>query len=111
VAQATPFFERPVPDAAAREALAKPEARACLAALHAQLPDSRSLSTAEAQALLASAATAAAVKKGVVMKSLRAALLGSLQGPDLQASWQLLHQIGEDRERLAGVVASPDGEA
>jgi glutamyl-tRNA synthetase len=39
------------------------------------------------------------------MKSLRAALLGSLQGPDLLASWQLLHQIGEDRQRLAAALS------
>jgi glutamyl-tRNA synthetase len=105
VAQAMPFFERPVPDDPAREALAKPEARACLEALAAHLPDSPSLRTAEAQELLASAAAAAAVKKGVVMKSLRAALLGSLQGPDLLASWQLLHQIGEDRQRLQAALS------
>ncbi|MFN9546583.1 MAG: glutamate--tRNA ligase [Cyanobacteriota bacterium] len=100
VAQAAPFFETPVPDAQASEALAKPAAQACLAALKSHLPDSPSLTTPEAQELLAAAAAAAGVKKGVVMKSLRAALLGSLQGPDLIASWRLLHQIGEDRRRL-----------
>ncbi|MFN9643681.1 MAG: glutamate--tRNA ligase [Cyanobacteriota bacterium] len=104
VDQATPFFVRPVPDDQAREVLAKPEAQACLKALSAHLPDSAALATAEAQELLASAAVAATVKKGVVMKSLRAALLGSLQGPDLLASWQLLHQVGEDRERLLAAV-------
>ena len=46
------------------------------------------------------AATAAEVKKGVIMKSLRAALLGSLQGPDLLATWLLLHRSGEDRARI-----------
>jgi glutamyl-tRNA synthetase len=104
VAQAAPFFERPVPDDQAREALAKPEARACLEALNAHWPDSPILSPSEAQQLLVSAAANAAVKKGVVMKSLRAALLGTLQGPDLVATWQLLHQIGEDRERLERAV-------
>jgi glutamyl-tRNA synthetase len=44
------------------------------------------------------------VKKGVLMKSLRAALLGSLQGPDLISSWRLLHALGEDRPRLAAVA-------
>jgi glutamyl-tRNA synthetase len=39
-----------------------------------------------------------------MMKSLRAALLGSLQGPDLLISWQLLHQIGEDQKRLAAAL-------
>ncbi|MFN9629094.1 MAG: glutamate--tRNA ligase [Cyanobacteriota bacterium] len=104
VSQAEPFFTQPVPDASARDALAKPDAQACLAALQAQLPDSPTLDTAEAQALLAAAATTAGVKKGVVMKSLRAALLGSLQGPDLLASWQLLHRSGDDRGRLAAAL-------
>jgi len=40
------------------------------------------------------------------MKSLRAALLGSLQGPDLLASWQLLHHIGEDQERVATALSA-----
>ena len=46
------------------------------------------------------AAKAAGVKKGVVMKSLRAALLGRLQGPDLITTWSLLARIGEDLPRL-----------
>jgi glutamyl-tRNA synthetase len=45
------------------------------------------------------------VKKGVLMKSLRAALLGSLQGPDLISSWRLLHALGEDRSRLPSARA------
>ncbi len=40
------------------------------------------------------------LKKGVVMKSLRAALTGSLQGPDLVQSWLLLSQKGLDRDRF-----------
>ncbi|MBD1842055.1 glutamate--tRNA ligase [Cyanobacteria bacterium FACHB-63] len=40
------------------------------------------------------------LKKGVVMKSLRAALTGALQGPDLVQSWLLLNQKGHDRERF-----------
>jgi glutamyl-tRNA synthetase len=107
VEQATPFFTAPLPDEQACAVLAQPEARACLSALQGQLPSNPTLPTPEAQALLTTAATSAGVKKGVVMKSLRAALLGSLQGPDLLASWQLLHQIGEDRRRLERVVAAP----
>ena len=100
VAQAAPFFETPLPDAQAMEVLAKPDTRACLEALSTHLPNTANLPAAEAQDLLTTVAAAAGVKKGVVMKSLRAALLGSLQGPDLVATWQLLHQIGEDRRRL-----------
>ncbi|WP_316427482.1 hypothetical protein [Leptolyngbya boryana] len=34
------------------------------------------------------------------MKSLRAALTGALQGPDLVQSWLLLNQKGLDRSRF-----------
>jgi glutamyl-tRNA synthetase len=105
--QARPFLITPEPNDQARAVLATPDAQACLSALQAQLPSDPTLPTPEAQALLAAAAASAGVKKGVVMKSLRAALLGSLQGPDLLASWQLLHQIGEDRRRLERVVVAP----
>lgn len=40
------------------------------------------------------------VKKGLVMKSLRAALMGELHGPDLIQSWLLLNQKGWDKLRL-----------
>ena len=43
---------------------------------------------------------AAGVKKGVLMKTLRAALLGSLQGPDLLTTWLLLQPSGEARGRI-----------
>ena len=38
------------------------------------------------------------------MKSLRAALLGSLQGPDLMTTWLLLHQLGDDLPRLKRAI-------
>ncbi|MBK1987523.1 glutamate--tRNA ligase [Sphaerospermopsis aphanizomenoides BCCUSP55] len=40
------------------------------------------------------------VKKGLVMRSLRAALTGDVHGPDLIQSWLLLNQIGLDKQRL-----------
>lgn len=40
------------------------------------------------------------LKKGLVMKTLRAALTGALQGPDLVQSWLLLNQRGWDKLRL-----------
>ncbi|MCX5963130.1 MAG: glutamate--tRNA ligase [Cyanobacteria bacterium] len=45
------------------------------------------------------------VKKGLVMKSLRAGLTGSLHGPDLIQSWLLLNAKGWDKTRLAGAIA------
>jgi glutamyl-tRNA synthetase len=46
------------------------------------------------------------VKKGLVMKSLRAALMGELHGPDLMQSWLLLNHKGWDISRLQQAVNS-----
>ena len=40
------------------------------------------------------------VKKGLIMRSLRAALMGDMQGPDLVESWVILHRRGFDQQRL-----------
>ncbi|EAQ74694.1 MULTISPECIES: glutamate--tRNA ligase [unclassified Synechococcus] len=110
VEQARPFFERPEPDAGARQQLGIDGAIAALTAVLERLEasdstDSPDLSVEQAKSLLAEAAVAAGVKKGVLMKSLRAGLLGSLQGPDLITTWRLLHASGEDRTRLMLAVA------
>lgn len=66
--------------------------------------------TAEAaQALIQTAVKAANVKKGLVMRSLRAALTGDMQGPDLLQSWLLLNPHGIDRERLTSAIAVAQG--
>ena len=71
------------------------------AALLPLLPDqATSLDADTARGLLDQAVAAAGVRKGVLMKSLRAALLGRLQGPDLVDTWLLLHPLGEDRSRI-----------
>ncbi len=104
VEHATPFFSRPSIDEGARQQLDQAGAREVLAALLERLEDGP-LDGDSAQALLSAAAGAAGVKKGVVMKSLRAALLGSLQGPDLITTWLLLHRCAEDRPRLQAALA------
>ncbi len=103
VDQAGPFFETPKPDEAALALRADAGSRAALGALLEQLPEDP-LDAETAQGLLAEAATAAGVKKGVLMKGLRAALLGSLKGPDLLTTWLLLHRLGSDRERIAAAL-------
>ncbi len=103
VEQAAPFFERPELNEAAQTQLDQTGARPALAALAAALeqhPVDAGFDATSAQALLSEAVAATGVKKGVLMKSLRAALLGSLQGPDLQETWLLLHRIGEDLGRI-----------
>lgn len=44
------------------------------------------------------------VKKGLVMKSLRAAMTGDLRGHDLMQSWLIFHQKGLDTLRLQEAV-------
>jgi glutamyl-tRNA synthetase len=103
VEQARPFFETPELDEAARAQLELDGARTGLAALHTALeqrPADAVLDSAAAQQLLGEALATAGIKKGLLMKSLRAALLGSLQGPDLQDTWLLLHRLGEDSNRI-----------
>ncbi|MGB7247518.1 MAG: glutamate--tRNA ligase [Phormidesmis sp.] len=55
---------------------------------------------ADAKGLINQVTKAAGVKKGVVMRSLRAALMGDMQGPDLVESWLILHCQGFDQQRL-----------
>ena len=102
VDQAAPFFERPNLQDDAQEQLAVDGAKAALASLIQQLESETwdGSDSDQAKAWLGDAAKAAGVKKGVVMKSLRAALLGRLQGPDLITTWSLLARIGEDLPRL-----------
>ena len=40
------------------------------------------------------------VKKGILMKSLRVAFFGCLNGPDLIESWVLISEKGEDIPRI-----------
>ena len=100
VEQARPFFERPELSDGAVQQLASDGARPALQALLERLPAGALSSSEQAQALLGEAVAAAGVKKGVLMKSLRAALLGSLQGPDLLSTWLLLQPSGEAAARI-----------
>ncbi|MEB3352771.1 MAG: glutamate--tRNA ligase [Cyanobacteriota bacterium] len=103
VEQAIPFFITPTLNEAAETQLAAEGAKPALTALAEALKSRDAgapLSVDQAQALLGEAATTAGVKKGVIMKSLRAALLGSLQGPDLLTTWLLLQRSGDALPRI-----------
>ncbi len=58
------------------------------------------LSAEDAQQIITTVTKEKNVKKGLVMRSLRAALTGDVHGPDLIQSWVLLHQQGQDKTRL-----------
>ena len=59
----------------------------------------------EAKGLIKQVTKALGVKKGLIMRSLRAALMGDMQGPDLVESWLILHRRGFDQGRLENAIA------
>ncbi|MGB2925513.1 MAG: glutamate--tRNA ligase [Limnothrix sp.] len=67
----------------------------------AAIKETPALDAAKGKEIINQVTKAHGVKKGLVMKSLRAGLMGELQGPDLLQSWVLLHQKGWDGDRLA----------
>jgi glutamyl-tRNA synthetase len=74
-----------------------------LSAVLAAIP-TEALTEESAKAIIDAVVKEKGVKKGLVMKSLRAGLTGSLQGPDLTQSWLLLNAKGWDRVRLTGAI-------
>lgn len=61
------------------------------------------------KALVNDVVKAQGVKKGVMMKSMRAALMGDMKGPDLIESWLILHQRQFDQARLGKAIAIAKG--
>ena len=76
-----------------------------LQAVSAQLEEIRSFSVDAAKSAVKQAVKQHQLKKGLVMKALRAALTGALKGPDLMESWLLLHRRGVDQTRLQTAIA------
>ncbi|MBD2387995.1 glutamate--tRNA ligase [Cylindrospermum sp. FACHB-282] len=70
------------------------------------LADQPQLSADTAQNIIKQVVKEQNVKKGLVMRSLRAALTGDVHGPDLIQSWLLLNQIGLDKQRLSQAAAA-----
>jgi len=56
------------------------------------------------KALVNDIVKAQGIKKGLMMKSMRAALMGDMQGPDLMESWLILHQRQFDLPRLQAAL-------
>jgi glutamyl-tRNA synthetase len=67
--------------------------------------DTEQLTEASIQDIIKRVTKEQNVKKGVVMRSLRAALMGDMHGPDLIQSWLILHQLGQDKPRLQQAIA------
>ena len=64
------------------------------------LKEAETFEAADAKAIIKQVTKGLKVKKGLVMRSLRAGLTGEMHGPDLIQSWLLLHQKGWDQLRL-----------
>jgi glutamyl-tRNA synthetase len=80
--------------------LQQPSAKDVLSSILAVIDTVETLTEESAKEQINQITKALGVKKGVVMKSLRAGLMGALQGPDLMQSWVLLNQKGWDKIRL-----------
>ncbi|MEO1673102.1 MAG: glutamate--tRNA ligase [Cyanobacteria bacterium J06631_2] len=67
------------------------------------------ISEEDAKALIKQVTKSQKVKKGLVMRSLRASLTGELHGPDLTQTWLLLNQQGVDKTRLQQTLSKISG--
>lgn len=74
-------------------------------AVSSALPTDQPLTEAAIQDLIKQVVKEHNLKKGLVMRTLRAALTGAMQGPDLVQSWLLLNRYGHDRARLLQALA------
>ncbi|MGB3207162.1 MAG: glutamate--tRNA ligase [Crinalium sp.] len=76
-----------------------------VSAIAQALEANNKLSADDAQTIIKQVTKEKNLKKGVVMRSLRAALTGEVHGPDLIQSWLLLQARGLDKLRLEKALA------
>ncbi len=100
--QAEPFFEEPVLLDDAIKQINSDGAKKALETVLVQLEQTPwdGIDIAKAKNIIEKSMALAEVKKGLIMKTLRAAFLGQLKGPDLLTTWSLLATKDEDRKRI-----------
>jgi glutamyl-tRNA synthetase len=86
--------------------LQQPRVAEALQAVLEALESHSTLESAEAQKITKKLSKEKNLNKGLIMRSLRAALTGAMHGPDLIESWVILHQRGTDRERLQTAIGN-----
>ncbi len=84
--------------------LQQPKVAEALQAVLEALESHSTLVSAEAQKITKKLSKEKNLNKGLIMRSLRAALTGAMHGPDLIESWVILHQRGTDRDRLQTAI-------
>lgn len=94
-----PFSEK------AKEQLGKDGVANAMEAVVEALGSAEITEPADAKGVINRVTKALGVKKGLIMRSLRAALMGDMQGPDLAESWVILHRRGFDKQRLTEALA------
>ena len=106
VDQAKPFFEEPELNNDGKDQLENTDSKVILKFIFEEMIkiDSPFITEQQARDLLNQATKELNVKKGLVMKSLRAALFGTLNGPDLIQSWVLLSRFSKDRARISRFI-------
>ncbi|QDZ41353.1 glutamate--tRNA ligase [Euhalothece natronophila Z-M001] len=101
VEQTQVFFQDTVEfNEEARSQLQQEGVKPVIQAIAEALKQDPQLSEDKAKALIKTVTKEQGVKKGLVMRSLRAALTGEVKGHDLMQSWLLLNQKGVDQRRL-----------
>jgi len=86
--------------------LQQPGAAQALQAVLEAMETHSSLTSAEAQKITKKLSKEKNLNKGLIMRSLRAALTGAMHGPDLIESWVILHQRGTAKTRLLEVISN-----
>lgn len=105
VDMAAGFFAPTVtPDEEAGRQLEQEGAIAVLEAVRDKLESDEPLDADGVKAIVKAVTKETKLKKGLIMRSLRAALTGAVHGPDLVESWVLLHRRGVDLTRLQQIL-------
>ncbi len=104
--QSRPFFEKPILESDGIDQLKTDGAKTALKYLLENLERTPwdGIDTDQAKQLLKNTGESSGIKKGLLMKSLRAALLGRMKGPDLMETWSLLARIGQDSNRIRSSI-------
>ncbi len=89
-------------DSEAREQLQKEGVKSALQGVVAALDNE--INASSAKDIIKQVVKEQNVKKGLLMRSLRAALTGEMNGPDVIESWVLLNNIGLDKLRLEKAI-------
>jgi len=106
VEQTQVFFQDKVElNADAQAQMQQDGAKAVITSVYENMKQYDQLTEEDAKQLVKQVTKEHNVKKGLVMKSLRAALTGDVKGHDLMESWLLLNQKGLDQPRLEAALS------